>query len=116
MAIKISNFSPVWKFVRSDGSTSENPQFLYGTYLFLLMHIQSGSSVSVSGQLWDKKPEPGENGEPNVNGAKIVNLLFLGNLETNIQGNILEASSNFVVNALQEINPSVTFEITGINP
>lgn len=120
MAIEITNFNPVWEFVQPNfGPMMGNPipQFYDGTYMFLQCSINNGTSINVSANLWDKKPEwtPGESGSVIYNGARTITNLNYGSVDTDVEGNVLLAAHNFVVSSSIPNNPGVDFTIIDLS-
>jgi hypothetical protein len=114
MAIKISNFNPVWEFVQSNTAPipmNAVPQFYNGTFMFVTFQVNTATSAQVQAQLWDKMPETVDNV---YNGAVMLASLNFGNIPVNVQGNILLDASNSIVEILQKTNPSVKFEVVGL--
>jgi hypothetical protein len=121
MAIEISNFNPVWTFVNPNIAPISNiiPQFYDGTYLFVLCSINNGTSVSVTANLYDKKPgyiSGSESGSaPIYNGAQMIAMLNYGSIETDVQGNILLAGHEYIVSQSLVQNPTVDFTIVDLS-
>ena len=128
MAIEISNFNPVWTF--NSGNyfpfSTPVPQFYDGTYLFVLCSINSGNAVSVTANLYDKKPGyitgslpsgSASGSEPPIiyNNAKLIANLSYGTIETNVQGNILLAAHEYIVSQSLISNPTVDFTIVDLS-
>lgn len=121
MAIQVTNFNPVWKY-NEDPLIPNNPrtQFYNGTYLFIQYEVYNTDSVNIKAELWDKKPiieTEIVDGEPVLiysNGAQKINNLNFGSIVTNIEGNVLLASHNTIVEKLSSINPGVLFSIIDI--
>jgi hypothetical protein len=128
MAIEISNFNPVWTFVNSNTAPISNviPQFYDGTYLFVLCSINNGTSVSVTANLYDKKPGyitgslpsgSASGSQPPIvyNGAVTIANLNYGSIETDVQGNILLAGHEYIVSQSLIQNPTVDFTIIDLS-
>ena len=120
MAIEIKNFNPVWEFVQPNFSPMMGnpiPQYYDGAYMFLQCSINNGTSISVSANLWDKKPEwtPGESGSTDYNGARTITNLNFGTVNTDVEGNVLLAAHNYVVSSSLSNNPGVEFNIIDLS-
>lgn len=120
MAIEITNFNPVWEFITPNTITlggTPIPQFYDGTYMFLQCAINTGTSVYVSANLYDKKPEwiTNDSGSLVYNGARVITNLNYGSFDTDVQGDILLASTNYVVSCSSTINPGVNFTILDLS-
>lgn len=121
MAIEISNFNPVWKYIYPQTPILSNSvsQFYDGTYLFVLCSINNGTSISVTANLYDKKPgyiSGSESGSaPVYNGAVMIANLNYGSIETDVQGNILLAGHEYIVSQSLIQNPTVDFTIVDLS-
>ena len=128
MAIEISNFNPVWKYTYSQNPVLSNSpaQFYDGTYLFVLCSINNGTSVSVTANLYDKKPGYITGSLPSgsisgsqppivYNGAQMIAMLNYGSIETDVQGNILLAGHEYIVSQSLIQNPTVDFTIVDLS-
>ena len=129
MAIQISNFNPVWKYNDNQSTVTSDSiaQYYDGTYLYLQCAINNGVSVDVNIEIWNFKPAyypyidpsvvitPENYIPPAYTGSILINTVKFGNIETDVQGNILLASHDAVVTKLSELNPSVTFEIVDLS-
>lgn len=120
MAISITNFNPVWEFIQPNFGPMMGtpiPQFYDGTYMFLQCSINSGTSVSVNVSLYDKKPEytPGESGSVVYNNARVITNLNYGSFNTDVQGNVLLAATDYVVSCSVVANPGVDFTIIDLS-
>jgi hypothetical protein len=127
MAIQISNFNPVWKYNNNQSATDSIAQYYDGTYLYLQCAINNGTSVDVNIEIWNFKPAyypyydpsviitPENYVSPAYTGSICINNVNFGNIETDVQGNVLLASHEAVVAKLSELNPSVTFDIVDLS-
>ena len=128
MAIEISNFNPVWTFNPTSmfPFSTITPQFYDGPYMFVLCSINNGNSISVTANLYDKKPEyitgslpsGSESGsQPPVfyNNAKVITTLNYGTINTDVQGNILLAGHEYIVTQSILNNPGVEFNIIDLS-
>ena len=128
MAIEIKNFNPVWTFTQPNTSPIANliPQFYDGTYMFILCSINNGNSISITANLYDKQPgyitgslpsgsESGSVPPIIYNGAKMITNLNYGNIQTDVQGNILLAAHEYIVSQSLLSNPSASFEIIDLS-
>jgi hypothetical protein len=115
MAIQVSNFGEVWKYSQPQwGPIGGNSpiQFYNGTYLFVNCSIISGTQISINANMWDKKPETISG---SYNNAKMISNLQFGNIDTDVEGNILLAAHNAIVSQSSANNPGVDFEITNLS-
>lgn len=110
MAIEITNFNPVWKYIQPTWGPFSNltPQYYNGTYMFITCAINSGTSVSTSATLYSENPVSSSN-------AQIITNLNFGNFDTNVQGDILLASHNYIVSQSLTNNPGVDFNIISLS-
>lgn len=121
MAIQISNFEVVWKYYQKTNfpalSQEQTPKYYDGTYIFVTCSIESSKHIRITATLYDKKPEitmvEGSD-TPIHNNARVIDSLYIDNMETDVEGNILLMAHEYLVSYLTEINPKVKFEIVGL--
>jgi hypothetical protein len=110
MAIQISNFSPVWTYIQPSWGPINNPtpQYYNGTYMFITCAINSGTSVSTAATLYSENPVSSSN-------AQVITNLNFGNFDTDVQGDVLLASHNYIISQSISNNPGVDFTIISLS-